>query len=391
MSSRLTSFKSQTPQGDGNHSFDLSSSRKVSVVSNHKPRKGTETILRPRSFSFFISSCFKSQTPQGDGNAILDCTLDVGAQLVSNHKPRKGTETLSWPRSFSFFISSCFKSQTPQGDGNKLVRCPVRQKFGEGFKSQTPQGDGNGQFHFCFLLFGCLFQITNPARGRKPLEIAVRQCHVAKRFKSQTPQGDGNNISRALHQSSTGFQITNPARGRKRYLPFLFQLLQLLVSNHKPRKGTETLPPFPLSALATSRFKSQTPQGDGNPIVCVHNPVSFEFQITNPARGRKRDKQGRESYYHLRQFQITNPARGRKQVAAEMECRVLTLVSNHKPRKGTETFPKACASTPSGTFQITNPARGRKPVQIDMINLRGNKFQITNPARGRKLSVQIKL
>ena len=215
MSSRLTSFKSQTPQGDGNHSFDLSSSRKVSVVSNHKPRKGTETILRPRSFSFFISSCFKSQTPQGDGNAILDCTLDVGAQLVSNHKPRKGTETLSWPRSFSFFISSCFKSQTPQGDGNKLVRCPVRQKFGEGFKSQTPQGDGNGQFHFCFLLFGCLFQITNPARGRKPLEIAVRQCHVAKRFKSQTPQGDGNNISRALHQSSTGFQITNPARGRK--------------------------------------------------------------------------------------------------------------------------------------------------------------------------------
>ena len=110
------------------------------------------------------------------------------------------------------------------------------------------------------------------------------------------------------------------------------------VSNHKPRKGTETLPPFPLSALATSRFKSQTPQGDGNPPLLVVDIAELVlFQITNPARGRKRDKQGRESYYHLRQFQITNPARGRKQVAAEMECRVLTLVSNHKPRKGTET------------------------------------------------------
>ena len=207
--------------------------------------------------------CFKSQTPQGDGNLTYPY-LWIQIGYVSNHKPRKGTETDSVlhstrderkfqitnpargrKRVFSFSLHiatiDSFKSQTPQGDGNKLVRCPVRQKFGEGFKSQTPQGDGNGQFHFCFLLFGCLFQITNPARGRKPLEIAVRQCHVAKRFKSQTPQGDGNRAVVLAERSD-----------------------DVEVSNHKPRKGTETGGKCVEKIIGTYSFKSQTPQGDGN-------------------------------------------------------------------------------------------------------------------------------
>ena len=37
-----------------------------------------------------------------------------------------------------------------------------------------------------------------------------------------------------------------------------------------------------------------------------------------------------------------------------------TRVSNHKPRKGTETFCLGIALVDPPTFQITNPARGRK-------------------------------
>ena len=36
---------------------------------------------------------FKSQTPQGDGNEKIKKLKAEIADLVSNHKPRKGTET----------------------------------------------------------------------------------------------------------------------------------------------------------------------------------------------------------------------------------------------------------------------------------------------------------
>ena len=61
-------------------------------VSNHKPRKGTETpnITNFRPFPF---GSFKSQTPKGDGNQNHMLHIDYGNIVVSNHKPRKGTET----------------------------------------------------------------------------------------------------------------------------------------------------------------------------------------------------------------------------------------------------------------------------------------------------------
>ena len=39
----LRGFKSQTPQGDGNESYFMNNKKFVEKVSNHKPRKGTET------------------------------------------------------------------------------------------------------------------------------------------------------------------------------------------------------------------------------------------------------------------------------------------------------------------------------------------------------------
>ncbi len=159
-------------------------------VSNHKPRKGTEThnlffinadygnkfqITNPARgrkpgvnyTNMALYESFKSQTPQGDGNFFSSENETERMMLVSNHKPRKGTET------------------------------PVRRR--------------------CSPRAGRAFQITNPARGRKPPHPKHRTHHVAKRFKSQTPQGDGNVPSFLTICDGCG-----------------------CVSNHKPRKGTET-------------------------------------------------------------------------------------------------------------------------------------------------------
>ena len=65
-------------------------------ISNHKPRKGTETIpFAPVSKSSSVK--------------------------ISNHKPRKGTETPISMRCIRF-LSMHFKPQTPQGDGNHIQR-----------------------------------------------------------------------------------------------------------------------------------------------------------------------------------------------------------------------------------------------------------------------------
>ena len=120
--------------------LDAQFGRNSAKVSNHKPRKGTETV----NFIFvssFLAVCFKSQTPQGDGNRLRSRCDSATSRSVSNHKPRKGTETTSAAPSIN------------------------RQR---GFKSQTPQGDGNVTSLSSFSSCNFSFQITNPARGRKP-------------------------------------------------------------------------------------------------------------------------------------------------------------------------------------------------------------------------------
>ena len=67
----------------------------IIYVSNHKPRKGTETL-----------------------NSLFHKRFGI---LVSNHKPRKGTETGSISP-MMLMQPPCFKSQTPQGDGNAVKR-----------------------------------------------------------------------------------------------------------------------------------------------------------------------------------------------------------------------------------------------------------------------------
>ena len=246
-------------------------------------------------------------------NAILNPHgIWADRKRVSNHKPRKGTETYC----------------------------------------RTVLTDEHSRF-----------QITNPARGRKLL----RWGSVA-------------------HGGKT-FQITNPARGRKLRRPWLRLSRRQEVSNHKPRKGTETSKIDESIEILVHSFKSQTPQGDGNAALASSLVMAASwFQITNPARGRKQNLYSGVNSAFWGKFQITNPARGRK----------------------------LCDSRPNvikvKVFQITNPARGRKrPLKFLCIFAMifcfksqtpqgdGNEidavwtstaqvgFQITNPARGRKL------
>ena len=78
----------------------------------------------------------------------------------------------------------------------------------------------------------------------------------------------------------------NPERGRKRLSSPFDELLELLISEHEPRKGTETL-------------------------VIVKTSYLLRFQNMNPERGRKLKEFARHTGIHP--------------------------ISEHEPRKGTET------------------------------------------------------
>ena len=175
------------------------------IVSNHKPRKGTETCFIAEQIDVTFSS-FKSQTPQGDGNIPEVVRVEVFKLFVSNHKPRKGTETLR-PLPPSLRTGSCFKSQTPQGDGNLHKKHEHTQL---GLVSNHKPRKGTETFSAPSMRRPRRwFQITNPARGRKRTHEGTR---VSRRggFKSQTPQGDGNALNSANRPSFHGFKSQTP-------------------------------------------------------------------------------------------------------------------------------------------------------------------------------------
>ena len=137
MSDLVDHFRTRTPKGDGNARRSRDSLRST-YISEHEPRKGTETALRrvicsPRSY-------FRTRTPKGDGNHFYD-EERARMERISEHEPRKGTET-----SISAGLSTSrikFQNTNPER-GRKLNRrdrrCYRRRR---------------------------VFQNTNPERGRK--------------------------------------------------------------------------------------------------------------------------------------------------------------------------------------------------------------------------------
>ena len=135
-----SNFKPQTPQGDGNSSIILGYASCSSLISNHKPRKGTETeiviTMNMREWRHF-----KPQTPQGDGNQ-QESRLYAYMRRISNHKPRKGTETAycSTLARRAFRISN---HKPRKGTETAVIGTPNVTMVPYYFKPQTPQGDGN--------------------------------------------------------------------------------------------------------------------------------------------------------------------------------------------------------------------------------------------------------
>ena len=154
------------------------------------------------------------------------------------------------------------------------------------FRTRTPKGDGNRLKLRSIIIILLIFQNTNPERGRK-LSFAA---HYAQ------PQ--------AL------FQNTNPERGRKPE-GLRESSRQQGISEHEPRKGTETrlVPPWGIKDI---HFRTRTPKGDGN----CEEPADWQV--------------GRVISEH-------EPRKGTETANIDKLTIKEEFISEHEPRKGTET------------------------------------------------------
>ena len=138
----------------------------------------------------------------------------------------------------------------------------------------------------------------------------------------------------------------------------------MLISEHEPRKGTETGCEEPIvQGRLLLHFRTRTPKGDGNSCHPLRLVRTFgEFQNTNPERGRKpRD---------LAAIKDGDPR-----------------ISEHEPRKGTETcWPHSTSRSPLRSISEHEPRKGTETSDSFLVSFKiYTKFQNTNPERGRKL------
>ena len=74
--------------------------------------------MRPRSSTADVTQYFRTQTPKGDGNYLNFIVIALQYPLISEHKPRKGTETLS--ENSNFLLREIRFQNTNPERGRKL-------------------------------------------------------------------------------------------------------------------------------------------------------------------------------------------------------------------------------------------------------------------------------
>ena len=90
-------------------------------ISEHEPRKGTETDKTEWRNAECLDLNFRTRTPKGDGN-FHNTTPLILFLTISEHEPRKGTETSA--SAYSLLASlAYFRTRTPKGDGNYKYYC----------------------------------------------------------------------------------------------------------------------------------------------------------------------------------------------------------------------------------------------------------------------------
>ena len=132
----MTHFRARTPKGDGN-------------------------ALRYELC--YIEEHFRTRTPKGDGNRAWGRRERRSHYFISEHEPRKGTET---PSRTSLGRASRISEHEPRKGTETRASDGISSHRGY-FRTRTPKGDGNNKGILCSTCSGTLFQNTNPERGRK--------------------------------------------------------------------------------------------------------------------------------------------------------------------------------------------------------------------------------
>ena len=224
---------------------------------------------------------FRTRTPKGDGN-IRTGRFGRNLCCISEHEPRKGTET-NQAHLFCYRVKQ-FQNTNPER-GRKL----------------TFSSDVKASRFF-------VFQNTNPERGRK-LKSPVKLYETEVDFRTRTPKGDGN--------SNDGIHFSK------------------LVN-----------------------FRTRTPKGDGNAgLSSILLNFFIRFQNTNPERGRKH-RVDRHPFPFRAQFQNTNPERGRKQSDAIRSTRACIAFQNTNPERGRKLENLVCEQLQDVTHFRTRTPKG---------------------------------
>ena len=162
-------------------------------IKNHNPRKGTETSLQYRVNVSLVILKLKIIIPvRGRKQLKSRSSLIAVLIVIKNHNPHKGTET------------SCTNLLCFARHRRLKITIPVR-----------------GRKHCWGLPISLIFRllrITISVRRRKLCHYAISVLHSVARLK-----------------------IIILVRGRKRQIYWVISSNSILIKNHNPRKGTETI------------------------------------------------------------------------------------------------------------------------------------------------------
>ena len=158
--------------------------------------------------------------------------------------------------------------------------------------------------------------------------------------------------------SESRFQNMNPERGRKPEQDAAVEDAITAISEHEPRKGTET-PSEIRPCTSWENFRTRTPKGDGNTTMMRRIATSYDISEHEPRKGTETPQTCNESTKRV----LISEHEPRKGTETLPTCRLSVLharISEHEPRKGTETFSAAALiASFASLFQNVNPERGR--------------------------------
>ena len=146
------------------------------------------------------------------------------------------------PRRLSSPRPAYFRTRTPNGDGNE--KAPHRKPAVHAVFQNTNPERGRKLIAIppIHLSTSLQFQNTNPERGRKRRATRRKRHSRHLNFRTRTPKGDGN-LARydANMRSARHFRTRTPkGDGNARFAARYLSLAAAAISEHEPRKGTET-------------------------------------------------------------------------------------------------------------------------------------------------------